>query len=168
MTEQKEKFCLRYVETLNARMSAEDSGYSPATAKQQGWQLLQEEEIQERIQELRTEYNDKFGISKSRVLNEYRKIAFSDIRELYIGDNELADVRQWGDEIASAVSGVDSEEIFTKEGEKIGTTKKVKLHSKLSALDALSKHLGLFEKDNSQKNQPIVINTVPESSGIGE
>jgi len=39
----------------------------------------------------------------------------------------------------------------------IGETKKVKLHSKLSALDALGKHLGVFKKDNDQKQTSVVI-----------
>ena len=38
------------------------------------------------------------------------------------------------------------------------TTKEIKLHNKLNALDSIMKHLGGYEKGNSQKDQkPVVI-----------
>ena len=47
----------------------------------------------------------------------------------------------------------------------IGETKKVKLYDKLRALEALGKHIGLFEKDNKQK-QAEVQNIINLGSGV--
>lgn len=154
MTEQRIRFCERYFETLNACQSAIDASYSPDTARQIGYNLLQEEEVQEYIQKLRLEYQEKTGINRDRILAEYAKIAFSDIRELYAGDNNLLDVRQMDDAIAGAVMSVEVDEI--KAGEmNIGYTKKVKLYNKLQALQDLGKHLGIFEKDNDQTKAKV-------------
>lgn len=156
MTEQRQRFADRYFETLNATQSAIYAGYSEQSAKSQASQLLDEDEVQEYLQKLREEYQIKSGINKQRILEEYAKIAFSDIRELYAGDNQLLDVRQIDDSTAGAVMAVEVDEMKNGLGMTIGYTKKVKLYNKIQALQDLGKHLGIFEKDNSQKAASMV------------
>lgn len=152
MQESHKRFTEKYFETLNASLSAEEAGFSKDTARQQGWQLLQREDVQEYLQKLREEYALKNGINKESVLNEYRKIAFSDVRKLLTVDGGLKSIDEIDDETAGAIAGIDSFDEYSRDGsEKLGTNRKIKLHDKLRALEALSKHLGLFEKDNSQK-----------------
>lgn len=166
MNDQRKRFCDRYFETLNACQSAIDASYSPDTARQIGYNLLQEEEIQEYLQKLRLEYQEKSGINKDRILAEYAKIAFSDIRELYAGDNNLLDVRQMDDNTAAAVMSVEVDELVAQGGVFIGNTKKVKLYNKLAALDALGKVLGVFEKDNQQRTPNIKILNVDPLANV--
>jgi len=151
LTDQKRKFADKWFETAKGGASAVYAGFSEKTKDQIAYNLLQEPEVNEYIQKLREEYALKSGINKESVLNEYRKIAFSDVRKLLTVDGGLKSIDDIDDETAGAIAGIESfDEIERESGEKLGTNRKIKLHDKLRALEALSKHLGLFEKDNDQ------------------
>lgn len=155
LTEQKKRFVERYFETLKGAQSAIDVGYSEATAKQIAYNLLQEPEVDQYLQELRNKLSAKHGVTQDRIIEEYAKIAFFDIREIYDVDGGLIHVKQLDDKSAGAIASIKSTEEWGEddEGNKvvIGTNKEVKLFDKIRALQDLGKHLGLFEKDNSQK-----------------
>lgn len=166
MTEQVKRFCDYYFESLNGAKAAISAGYAENSARQQAYQMLATDEVQEYLSALREEYQIKSGINKQRILEEYAKIAFSDIRELYAGDNQLLDIRQIDDTTAGAVASVEVDEV--RAGDlTIGYTKKVKLHNKLAALESLGKHLGIFEKDNTQKKDEIHIHVAGEDAELG-
>ena len=55
LKEKQEKFCQNYILHNNATRAAKDAGYSEASAYNQGYRLLQETAIKERIEELRNE-----------------------------------------------------------------------------------------------------------------
>lgn len=161
------KFADKYFETLNASESALYAGFSSDCAKQSGYQLLQREDIQEYLKELRAEYSEKSGISKMRVLDEYRKIAFSDVRNVLTIDGGLKSIDELDDDTSGAIASIESFDEIDRSGERMGTNRKIKLHDKLRALEALSKHLGLFEKDNEQ-SKPVnapVINIIKPNEG---
>ena len=166
MQENHIRFADKYFETLNAKDSAIYAGFSEDTAKQIGYNLLQRDDIQEYLNKLREEYQKKSGINKQRILDEYAKIAFSDIRELYSEDNQLLDVKKIDDNVAGSVSSVEVDEMTNKYGEIIGYTKKVKLHNKLAALDSLGKVLGIFEKDNDQRKPTLNILSIDPLSDV--
>lgn len=155
LTEQKKRFADRYFETLKGSQSAIDAGYSEATSRQIAHNLLQEPEVEEYLSHLRSDMASRHGVSKERLIAEYAKIAFFDIREIYDTDGGLINVKQLDDKSAGAISSIKSTEEWGEdsEGNKIitGTNKEVKIFDKIRALQDLGKHLGLFEKDNDQK-----------------
>jgi|DEB0MinimDraft_6_1074348.scaffolds.fasta_scaffold96909_2 hypothetical protein len=53
LNERKEKFCQNYILHQNASRAAKDAGYSEASAHNQGYRLLQDPRILERIEELK-------------------------------------------------------------------------------------------------------------------
>src|SRR5215216_3537736 len=69
------RFADKYFETLNASLSAEYAGFSKETARQQGWQLLQREDIQEYLQKMRAEYAENAGVSKQWVIQRFKDIS---------------------------------------------------------------------------------------------
>lgn len=152
LTDKQQRFVEEYMVDLNATQAAIRSGYSVDTARSLGSENLSKPDIQEAIQKRKLELSESTGITAERILKEYAKIAFSDVRELYSVDNDLLDVRQMDDNIAGAVMSVEVD-VMSSQGMAIGETKKVKLYNKLNALEALGKHLGLFEKDNKQKSE---------------
>lgn len=162
MLDSHKRFADKYFETLNGSLSAEYAGFSKNAARQQAWELLQRDDVTEYLTQLKAEYAEKSGISKQRVLDEYRKIAFSDVRNILTVDGGLRSIDDLDDDTAGAIAGIESFDEFTRDGEKLGTNRKIKLHDKLRALEALSKHLGLFEKDNEQSKPTIapIINIV--------
>lgn len=75
MQENHKRFADKYFETLNAKESAIYAGFSVDTAKQQGWQILQREEVQEYLSTLRADYTEKSGINKEWVMTRFKDIS---------------------------------------------------------------------------------------------
>lgn len=172
LTDKQERFCNEYLIDLNATQSAIRAGYSENTAYAIGSENLKKPEIQERIQELNKARVERTEISQDKVLKEFAKIAFIDIREFYDINGRLKLPHDLSDAAAASLSGIDIDEIWGSDmmgnKEKIGETKKVRLHNKISALENLGKHLGIFEKDNDQSKPTNIINFQPivHSSGV--
>lgn len=167
LTARQEKFCQEYLIDLNATQAAIRAGYMPTAARATGSENLTKPDIQSRLSELNKSRLEATGISQKRVLEEYAKIAFFDIREIFDVDGGLINVKQLDANNAGAIASIKSSEEWGEddEGNKIitGTMKEVKVFDKIRALQDLGKHLGLFEKDNSQKaieqpKQVIIIN----------
>lgn len=115
-------------------------------------------DIAGRITELRTELS-KTTVSPEDVLNELKKIGFSNIQSFISGDNEICDISQLPPEVAAAVELIQSDIRHDSEDSEGYTEKvKIKLCSKLSALEKIGNTLGMFIKkiEHSGKNgEPI-------------
>jgi len=164
LTDKQRRFVEEYVVDFNATQAAIRAGYSPDTAQQIGSENLSKPVIQDAIQEIQSKLSEETGITAKRVIEEYAKIAFVDIREAFSVDNGLHDVRQIDDSTAAALSSVETFEV-RQDGMVIGHTRKVKFHDKIRALEALGKHLGVFEKDNEQKKTALV-NVINLGNGV--
>ena len=164
LTDKQQRFVEEYMVDLNATQAAIRAGYSQDTANRIASENLSKLDIQEAIQKRKQELSESTGITAERVLSEYAKIAFSDVRELFTPDNNIFDIRQLDDNTAAAVSSVDID-VLSSMGMPIGYTKKLRLYNKLTALEALGKHIGLFEKDNKQK-QTDIVNVIQLGAGV--
>jgi len=154
MTDKQLKFAQEYLVDLNATQAAIRAGYSANTAAEQGYQLLNNEDVSGHICGLRLKQQERTDITADKVLKEVARLAFSDIREYYKEDGTLKNIHEVSDDAAAALSGLDVDELFEMEGRvKVftGYSKKIRLHSKTDGLEKLMKHLGLYGKDNSQK-----------------
>lgn len=101
---------------------------------------------------IRAEAEAQASISLAGVVQQLAKLAMFDVRKLWDDNGNLKLPKDWPDDIAAAVAGVDVfEEFQGPEQEHIGNTKKVKLLDRTKALDMLMKHLGGYEKDNKQQ-----------------
>jgi phage terminase small subunit len=48
------------------------------------------------------------------------------------------------------------------------TVTEIKMHDKLKALESIAKHIGLYEKDNQQKQVPVInLNLIDSTPRIG-
>ena len=113
-----------------------------------------------------------------RVLAEYAKLAFLDIRKAFDEDGNLVPIHEMDDDTAAAITGLEVEEVRatvevdegleaqphggalrrSRERQTVGRLKKVKLSDKKGALDSLAKYLGLFSDANVNVNvgtQPL-------------
>jgi len=136
MKENHQRFADKYFETLNAKESAIYAGFSEDTAKQQGWQLLQRDDIQEYLTVLRAEMAEKSGITKSWVMER-----FKDISDRCMTAEPVLN----GNGIPTGEYRFDSS----------GANK---------ATESLGKIIGVFEKDNSQ-SAPVVNNIINLGEG---
>lgn len=165
LTDKQQRFVEEYMVDLNATQAAIRAGYSRDTARSVGCENLTKPDIQEAIQERKKQLSESTGITAERVLAEYAKIAFSDVRNVLTVDGGLKDSSEWEDDAAGAVASIKSFEVVSPEGEKLGTNREVKMYDKLRALEALGKHIGIFERDNKQK-QTEVVNHINLGSGV--
>ncbi len=80
MTPRQELFVLEYLIDLNATRAAIRAGYSLRNAKAQGCALLRRSDVAEAIRQAMAERARRTGITAERVLEEFARIAFLDLR----------------------------------------------------------------------------------------
>lgn len=148
MTNLQSRFVDEYLVDCCATDAARRAGYSARTAQVKSSQILALPHVQEAIAERRKVLAAKAEVSAGRVLQEYCRIAFVDVRKIFNADGSLKPVHEMDDDTAAAVASVEIEQTAseTKRGVKTAaTTVKTKMLDKIRALDALAKHLGLFK-----------------------
>jgi phage terminase small subunit len=110
------------------------------------------------IDECEADVQATYKLTRERVMQELSRLAFSDLRSLYHPDGTIKAPADLDDETAAAVASIETQELFDGKGEDkkhIGTAYRPKLHDKGAALRDAMKMLGMFEKDNRQKTDPI-------------
>lgn len=159
LTAKQQKFCDEYLVDLNSTQAAIRSGYSKSSAKSIGSENLSKPDIQAYLQKKRKNWANKLEVTQERILTEYARIAFSDIRKYYNEKGMMLLPSEMDDDAAAALAGIKvyEEFEFDMDGNRnhVGDTKEVKIHNKIQALDSLAKHLGMFEKDNQQRKPEV-------------
>lgn len=151
LTPRQERFVAEYLVDLNGTQAAIRAGYSPKTANEQAARLLANVSVSKLIAERRKEHQQNTGITAERVLTEVAGLAFFDVRKLVNADGSPKSITDLDDETARAIQGIELQTV--KDGENdFALVRKYKIADKNAALEKLMKHLGLFEKDNSQNN----------------
>lgn len=160
MTAKMMKFCQEYLIDLNATQAAIRAGYSEDTAYSIGHENLRKPEIKEYLDTLQARAAAAADISQERVLQELKRIAFFDIRQIYAVDGALKPVRDLDDDTAAAITSVKSYEERTGEEdvEIIGTVREVKMADKLKAIDSLCKILGFNAPEKLDVNSTMTWN----------
>lgn len=147
-----QRFVSEYLIDLNGTQAARRAGYSPATANEQASRLLADDNIRQAVKEKMAEREARTEITQDRVLKEFAKIGFADLRRAVTWGSAIEFDEESGDaQIANGIALRDSKDIDddtaaaiaevsqTKEGFKI------KLHDKKGALESIGRHLGMFK-----------------------
>lgn len=149
LTPKQERFVKEYLIDLNATQAAIRAGYSEKTAYSIGHENLSKPEIQAALADARKQLAENSGISPERVLKEFGRLAFLDIRKAFDSDGNLIPLHQLDDDTAAAISGLEVERRVSsgdEEGQSLveSKTHKIKLSDKKAALDSIARHLGMF------------------------
>lgn len=139
LTPRQRLFVKEYLVDLNATQAAKRAGYSLKTADKQGFQLLEKARIQEAIQAEMKEREKRTEITADRVLQELARIGFSDIGDFVDYGPAGVTIKESSEVDTKALA-----EVSEKRSDK-GSTVTFKLHDKVSALEKLGRHLGLFK-----------------------
>lgn len=157
LTDKQIRFCEEYLIDLNATQAAIRAGYSQKTAHSIGAENLIKPEIQAEIQKKQKELSERTGITAERVLQELADIGFHNIKDFVNGNNSILELKYLDERKTAAVSKVKttitSKTVMEGGQPKAVTeaTTEIALHNKISALELIGKHIGLFERDNKQK-----------------
>lgn len=98
--------------------------------------------IVDRVAEIVAEGAEEAKIEVADVLKELGRVGFSDIRKLFKENGEIVQPADMDDETAAFVSSI--EVVANKKGDETEHVHKIKMWDKLSALEKLAKHLGMF------------------------
>ena len=82
MTKKQKRFIEEYLIDLNATQAAIRAGYSPDTAEQIGYQLLQKTSVSVEVSKAMAERSKRTGISQDRILLELAKMAFVEMTDV--------------------------------------------------------------------------------------
>ena len=155
---QQQAFVQEYLVDLNATQAAIRAGYSQKSARSMASQLLTKLNIQEAIAAARIRQQERTQITADRVLLEVARLSFYDPRKFFRDDGSPLGIHELDDDTAAALAGMDVIEQFEGSGQDrqfVGYLKKYKLTDKGANLERLMKHLGLYERDNEQKTDPL-------------
>jgi phage terminase small subunit len=135
-----EQFCQHYLVEPIAARAARRSGYPEANARQRAWELLQRDDIQERIGVLSDERAREVKINAADVLRELMLIANANPKHAFDEHQNLLPINEIPDEVAKRIAS------WEVEHNPITGTQitKVKFWDKPRALEMLARHLALF------------------------
>jgi phage terminase small subunit len=152
LTAKQERFVAEYLIDLNATQAAIRAGYSEKTAKEIGCENLTKPNIADAIAKAKAKRQDRTEITQDRVLEELAKVGFSDIRKALTPTGGLVSTQDWEDEFAGAISSLEVVQRPSGEYDDDGkpiyeNVHKFRMWDKMSALEKMGKHLGMFKED---------------------
>jgi len=147
------RLCDEYLIDFNIKEASKRAGYSYSSAKR----ILKMPKAQEYIRKKQEDISSKLNITAQKVIEEYAKLAFFDIRNIFNPDGSPKPINELDSSVSAAISSVEVVELYEGRGENkrfVGYNKKYKIADKKAALDSICKHLGLF-KENETKNEDV-------------
>lgn len=159
-TAKKEKFVIHYAEHGEGieayRYAYPKAKCNNSTASKRAWELLNKDDyVMTRLSEIHAKAVERAEVSIERTLREAARIAFADIRKVFNEDGTLKKISELDDDTAAALAGFDATTVFG--GDEPIDVRKVRLWSKVDALEKLFKHLGMFKADNNSQRERLVI-----------
>ena len=145
MIPKRARFVAEYLKDLNGAQAAIRCGYSPRTAASQASRLLTDANIATAIASGKASQLETAELSASRVLEELRRLALSDVRTLFDEHGNLLPLHTLTSEQAACIGGVEVLIKNAKAGDGItDTIHKIKVWDKTKALELLAKHFALL------------------------
>jgi phage terminase small subunit len=145
LTPKQERFVAEYLIDLNATQAAIRAGYSSRSANIDGPRLLSNASVAAAVEKGKAEQLKEAGLSAARVLEEWRRLAFTDARSFWDDHGNLKPFSELTAEQGSALAGFEAVIKNAKAGDGItDTIHKIKLWDKVRVLESLGKHFGLL------------------------
>jgi phage terminase small subunit len=137
LTPKQAKFCDEYLVDLNATRAALRAGYSAATAF--NGKLMTLPKIKYHLRQRGAAAAEAAQLSRQKVLEELGKIAFANMGD-YFGENSaLKTMDQVKDDARAAL------QYFTVTEGKYGTSIRIRMSNKLSALEKIARHVRFYD-----------------------
>lgn len=140
-------FIHEYLVDLHAGRAAERAGYAPGAAHVAGARMLADPRITDHIERRIKEREARLEITQDQVLRELACIAFYDPAKMFDEDGAPLPLHKMPEAIRRAIAGLERVELFEGRGEDrkaTGHVAKIKVSSKLDALQLLMRHLGML------------------------
>jgi phage terminase small subunit len=146
LTQREALFVLEYLKDQNATQAAIRISHSARSAHVTGCRYMARPLVVAAIAQHAKKLESKLEMSIERTLLEVTRIAYFDFGRLFDEDGRLKAIADLDDDTRAALTEIEA----------IGhITTRVKSASKITALDMLMKHYGLYKKDNKQKGAGV-------------
>jgi phage terminase small subunit len=142
----------------NASAAARRAGYSAKTAEEQGHRLSRNAHVAAEIAKRQAKRLERNEVTAERVISQLAAIAFADPRRLFDDLGALRPLDQIDDDTRAALI-IEVTQGFDQDGNPV-QTRKTKLACKLTALDKLARHLGMFNDKltlQGSKENPLLM-----------
>jgi len=159
LTDRQIRFIDEYLIDNNGKQAAIRSGYSEKSAEVQASRMLSNAKVLAVLRERQEQLANKYEVTRERVVEEYAKLAFFNIKNAFDDNGGLIDIKQMDDDISAAIAGLEVSEITSGSGDEktaIGQLKKIRLTDKRAALDSLCKVLGYNAPEKTESNVRIL------------
>lgn len=153
-----EEFCHEYLKTLSAQEAGKTVGFK---TRQHAWDVLQREEVEERIAFLNGQRLSRVDVDADYVLRRLVEIDQMDVLDIMDDNFCLKPISEWPKVWRQFVSNIENNEEFEGYGEdreQSGWLKKIKWPDKVKNLELLGKHIavGAFkEKVEHDVSDPL-------------
>ena len=145
------------------RQSYDAAGMSDEAIWVEASRLLQNPKVALRIEKLKALHLKRHEATIDRVIAEYARLAFLDIRKAFDEEGNLKPIHELDDDTAAAISGIEVDvKVLCKEDSTEAVASrlhKVKLSDKKGALDSLAKTLGMFvekHEHTGKDGEPLI------------
>jgi phage terminase small subunit len=134
----------------NATEAAKAAGYSAASARYQGSKLLADPNVSQQIAARSEKLAKKYELTADLVTRSIVQELTFDPAKLYGPDGKLLQISELPEDVRMALQSVEFEQIGSLDAPVY--VRKVKFAPKAQAREQAMKHLGMFERDNKQRN----------------
>lgn len=171
LTPRQTRFVEEYAIDRNGTQAAIRAGYSPRSAEVTACRLLSKDKIKAAVADAMRKVTERVEVTQEMVLAEYKRIAFSDLRNLAHWNDDgvcLHPSAELSDDAAATVKEikVQTTQTETEHGITTSVRKEIKQHDKLRALEVLAKYTGLHDADGDDGDRVILV--LPEWAKAGE
>lgn len=152
LTQKERIFCHQYIIDWNGARSAREAGYSEDSCRQLAHDTLTKQYIQQYIAFIKNNLEEESGISKLRNLKELAKIAYSNIAHLHNTWMTLNEFESLTDEQKACIESIDTKTVTSNFDDETKTIEyvKIKLYSKLQALESINKMLSYNSPEKTE------------------
>lgn len=129
---------------LNGTQAAIRAGYAESGASVQAARLLGNARIKEELARRMQERSERTKVDADWVLQWLARTLQADIRAVFREDGSLVPVREWPDDLAQLLSGMDVAELWEGAGDdrrQTGVLRKVKFLDKARIIELIGKHI---------------------------
>lgn len=158
-------FCEEYLIDSNATRAYRKvyNTKNDAAAAVSANRLLRKPNVEAYINDKRKSIAEKLGITQERVLEAFAAIAFCDMREFFNKDGTMKPIHKLPPHVAAALSSIEVEDIKDADGNKFGTTRKLKVWDKRAALDSICRICGFNPPERKEitgkDGKPLKVDT---------
>jgi len=142
LTDRQKLFCMYYTGEclLNGTKAAEKAGYEPKNARNYACYLLNNPNISKQIELCKKDLGMRIGVTAEMIANEYKRIAFANIKDYIDESNHIVSVKTLEDGKAAPIASIKKTVTEFESGSK--TVLELKMHDKINGLDKLARMTG--------------------------